>query len=136
MNTILQMMRPLSSTTMAKATATGASRARSADRPAARVTTNSDVRASEKNSAMVRGRPAFIGCVGSDDGGGRLLADLSAAGVDVSRCQVLDGRPTPISAVLVDDAGRRVVVNHAAPELFHAADASRATDLGSADFEV
>lgn len=50
----------------------------------------------------------FIGGVGDDLTGAALLADLTARGVDV-RAQVIEGAPTGMIVVLVDDRGERTM---------------------------
>ncbi len=82
--------------------------------------------------ARLGGRAAFIGCVGADSLGERLLRELTDLGVDTTGCQRVSGAATPISAVLVDADGRRTVVNHLGPELFAAADPAPAGLIGHA----
>ena len=83
--------------------------------------------------ARLGGDAAFIGCVGADALGDRLLGEFADFGVDTAGCQRIAGAPTPISAVLVDAAGRRTVVNHLAPGLFSSSDLSVAAAIGRAD---
>ncbi|MDH3753244.1 MAG: PfkB family carbohydrate kinase [Acidimicrobiia bacterium] len=64
------------------------------------------------------GEAAFIGCVGDDPTGDRIVAGLEARGVDVAAVRRVVGAASPLSAVLVDAAGERLIVNHASPELF------------------
>ncbi len=83
--------------------------------------------------ARLGGRAAFNGCIGDDALGDRLLDEFAAEGVDTAGCQRIPGHPTPISAVLVADDGRRTVVNHVAPGLFAEADPAAAAAIGHPD---
>lgn len=83
--------------------------------------------------ALLGGDAAFIGAVG-DDRIGRVATDgLAEIGVDVERVQHIRGPATPISAVIVDRTGDRLVVNRADPDLFELADPERAADIGEVD---
>ncbi len=64
------------------------------------------------------GDAAFIGCVGDDPTGDRIVAGLEVAGVDVGAVRRVEGGTSPLSSVLVDPPGERLVVNHASPDLF------------------
>jgi sulfofructose kinase len=65
------------------------------------------------------GVPAsFIGAVGEDTDGERIVADLAAEGVDVSRVLRVPERPSGSSVVVVDRArGTRAICNQVPPEL-------------------
>jgi sulfofructose kinase len=70
--------------------------------------------------AALGGEAAFIGCVGDDPTGDRIVAGLASAGVDVAAVRRAAGAASPLSAVLVDGTGDRLIVNHAGPDLFSA----------------
>lgn len=55
--------------------------------------------------------------VGEDMVGGTILAGLEKEGVDCIHVQRLSGVTSPLSAVIVDDAGERLVVNYKDPGL-------------------
>jgi ribokinase len=71
----------------------------------------------------------FVGAVGRDDFGDRALAELRAAGVDLSGLQVVD-RPTGIALILVDEAGENQIV--VVPGANHALDPA-GVEVGEAD---
>lgn len=79
--------------------------------------------------AALGGRTRLIGCVGGDLAGSFVRQELVEMGVDVEVETILD-RPTPSSAVMVDRAGGRMVVNHVAPGFFAGADPSRGVTIG------
>lgn len=68
--------------------------------------------------ARLGGRCALVGCVGTDRVGDDAIGELAADGVDVSGVRRVQGASTPISAVMVDRQGERMVVNHVPPTLF------------------
>ncbi len=70
--------------------------------------------------ARLGGTARFVGRVGDDEAGERILAGLRAEGVDASAVERVAGEASPVSAVLVDGAGERLIVNHAGPGLFSA----------------
>jgi sulfofructose kinase len=70
--------------------------------------------------AALGGEAAFIGCVGDDPTGDRIVTGLVGAGVDVAAVRRAGGAASPLSAVLIDAAGERLIVNHADPDLFSA----------------
>lgn len=70
--------------------------------------------------AALGGEAAFIGCVGDDPTGDRIVAGLASAGVDVAAVRRVTSAASPLSAVLVDGTGDRLIVNHAGPNLFSA----------------
>jgi ribokinase len=51
----------------------------------------------------------MIGAVGSDDLGRSALAGLTAAGVDVSRCRIVDDTHTGLALIVVDEAGENQI---------------------------
>jgi sulfofructose kinase len=68
--------------------------------------------------AALGGAARFIGHVGADAEGERIVSELAARGVDVSRVRVSAGRQSPVSAVIVDAAGERTIVNYTDPDLY------------------
>ncbi|MDA8746998.1 PfkB family carbohydrate kinase [Litoreibacter sp.] len=71
-----------------------------------------------KAVAMLGAEAKLVGRVGDDSAGKNISAELVASGVDVDCLKVRDGHSSPSSAVLVDAAGERVIVNHKSRELF------------------
>ncbi len=63
------------------------------------------------------GRARFRGRIGADPAGDRILAGLEEEGVAVE-VERVPGEASPLSAVLIDGAGERLIVNHAGPALF------------------
>lgn len=59
-------------------------------------------------AARLAGRSRFIGAVGHDDDGTRMLGDLTAAGVDVSSVATVDA-PTGTALIVVDAAGENQI---------------------------
>ncbi len=79
------------------------------------------------------GRARFIGCLGKDETGDRIIAGLKREGVDTARVRRVPGQESPLSAVLVDGTGERLIVNHAGPDLFTAPPAVKPPELDGAD---
>src|SRR4029453_8144418 len=52
------------------------------------------------------------GPAGEDANGDRVLAALAREQVDCSGCRRIDGLSTPLSAILVDTQGERMIVTH------------------------
>lgn len=67
--------------------------------------------------ARLGGQASFVGAVGDDVGADRILAGLRAEGVGVDHVVRVPGATSPLSAVLVDPAGERLIVNHRDPRL-------------------
>jgi len=69
--------------------------------------------------AIVRlgGEACLFGALGDDSRGDEIVAGLTAEGVDCAGVRRVAGRTSPLSAILVDSAGERIVVSHADPEL-------------------
>jgi sugar/nucleoside kinase (ribokinase family) len=67
--------------------------------------------------ARLGGHALIAAVIGDDMFGEMLRADIAAMGADDALVQVRAGLPTPRSAVLIDAAGERTIVNHRAPEL-------------------
>ncbi|MBT8199972.1 MAG: hypothetical protein KJO36_05590 [Acidimicrobiia bacterium] len=82
--------------------------------------------------ARLGGRASYIGCLGDDPAGRRIASDLRAAGVDVSSVAIIPGVSSPISAVLVDVAGERTIVNHTPAGLFEGGDVTAAGNVTDA----
>ncbi len=59
----------------------------------------------------------FIGRVGDDDTGRRLLAELESLGVNTRYTRVVKGARSSQSAVLVDASGERVIANYPSADL-------------------
>ncbi|SDC34037.1 PfkB family carbohydrate kinase [Belnapia rosea] len=60
--------------------------------------------------ARMGGRVRFWGRVGDDRNGGPLAEELAGYGVDTSAIRIAPGARTPVSAVLLDPVGERVVI--------------------------
>lgn len=71
--------------------------------------------------ARLGGRPRFAaplgGPAGIDAAGDRILRDLAANGVDCSGAVRLAGVSSPISAILIDASGERMIANYRADRL-------------------
>ena len=52
---------------------------------------------------------AMVGAVGDDDLGGEALAELAAEGIDTSHVARLEGVPTGVAAIVVDEAGENQI---------------------------
>ena len=73
-------------------------------------------------AARLGARTRMIGRVGDDDQGEMLRRTLERAGVDCRFLIATPGRATPVSAVFVDRAGERMLVNYKDSELFDGAE--------------
>ena len=67
--------------------------------------------------ARLGGEACLFGALGDDPRGDEIVAGLTAEGVDCAGVRRVAGRTSPLSAILVDSAGERIVVSHADPEL-------------------
>jgi sulfofructose kinase len=67
--------------------------------------------------ARLGGEACLFGALGDDPRGDEIVAGLKAEGVDCAGIRRVAGRTSPLSAILVDSAGERIVVSHADPEL-------------------
>lgn len=67
--------------------------------------------------ARLGGRSRIWGRVGDDLAGQQYLDDLAAAGVDVTQVRRVPGRRTPISTIIVDRHGERLIVPYYDPLL-------------------
>lgn len=83
--------------------------------------------------ARLGGDARYIGRVGDDRIGTVIVDELIAVGVDTSGVHKFPGIHSPVSAVLVDEAGERLIVNHTSPELFAAGDVLPAQQLDGVD---
>ena len=61
-------------------------------------------------AAAAGGSVTFIGTLGSDENGTRILANFADHGVDTSWTRRTDADPTGLAVVLVDNAGRNQIV--------------------------
>ena len=75
----------------------------------------------------------FIGRVGDDDTGRRLLAELESLGVNTRFTRVFKGARSSQSAVLVDGSGERVIANYPSPDLPASADWLQEIDFSQWD---
>ncbi|EKK4013112.1 sugar kinase [Cronobacter sakazakii] len=75
----------------------------------------------------------FIGRVGDDATGTQLFAELESLGVNTSRARQITGARSSQSAILVDAAGERVIVNYPSPDLPDDADWLDGIDFGRYD---
>jgi sulfofructose kinase len=83
--------------------------------------------------AALGAQARYVGRVGDDLVGERILADLVALGVDVSGVERVPGVPSPVSAVLVDGAGERAIINHTSDGLFAGGQAAAAGGVEGVD---
>ena len=67
--------------------------------------------------ARLGGRPHYWGRVGDDALGTRILEELAAEGVDVSRTRRVPGCASPCAAILVADDGERLICAYNDPAL-------------------
>lgn len=83
--------------------------------------------------ARLGGDARYIGRVGDDPLGVSVVADLQAAGVDTSGVAAVPGLSTPVSAVFVDGAGERTIINHTPAGLFATGDVAAASAVTGID---
>lgn len=67
--------------------------------------------------ARLGGKVGFFGALGEDRPGDEIIAGLEREGVDCAGVRRIAGRKSPLSAILVDRAGERVVISYSDPEL-------------------
>lgn len=60
--------------------------------------------------ARLGGHASLWGAVGDDAAGERIIADLSASGIDTSGMVVAQGARSAVSTILIDDDGERLIV--------------------------
>lgn len=83
--------------------------------------------------AALGGEARFFGCLGDDEAGDRITADLESWGVAVAGVRRVAGEASPLSAVLVDGDGERLIVNHAGAALFTDAAPMQPSELDGVD---
>jgi ribokinase len=70
---------------------------------------------------------ALVGAVGADEFGARLIDDLAGEGVDVAGVARLQGAPTGVAAIVVDEQGEnQIAVASGANHMLRASDVERA----------
>lgn len=84
-------------------------------------------------AAKLGAKVDFIGRVGDDDTGNRLLAELEPLGVNTRYTRVVKGARSSQSAVLVDAGGERIIANYPSPDLPAEADWLRDIDFSQWD---
>ena len=62
--------------------------------------------------ARLGGSAMLASRLGADETGARIVDDLKSEGVDCTRVRLIEGATSPISAVMVDPSGERMIVNH------------------------
>lgn len=83
--------------------------------------------------ARLGGAAQYFGRVGDDSTGQRIVGELKAAGVDTSQVRAIPGLASPVSAVLVDSSGERLIVNHTDSRLFEGGDLEHVGAAAEAD---
>jgi sulfofructose kinase len=78
------------------------------------------------------GHPSFYGVLGDDAVGDEVEAGLEGWGID-THVRRVTGEDSPLSAVLVDDHGERMIVNHAGRALYRGAAPPTPDELDGAD---
>lgn len=68
-------------------------------------------------AARLGGEVRLLTRLGEDDIGALMLAEFAREGVDATGSRRFPGATSPVSAVLVDGAGERMIVNHVDPAL-------------------
>jgi sugar/nucleoside kinase (ribokinase family) len=76
-------------------------------------------------------RTTYLGAVGADEDGRRILAELSGRGIDVAHVAVLDV-PSATATILIDDSGERLVLWHRDARLSVPVDRLPADVIGAA----
>ncbi|WP_312671739.1 sugar kinase [Pseudescherichia sp.] len=84
-------------------------------------------------AAKLGAKVDFIGRVGDDDTGTRLLSELESLGVSTRFTRVVQEARSSQSAVLVDTAGERIIANYPSSDLPEAADWLNAIDFSQWD---
>ena len=79
------------------------------------------------------GTARLVGALGDDQMGSLIRADLEREGVDVGGVRTVSDMSSPLSAVAVDPAGERMIVNHTAPGLFEKAPMLTPVDVAGSD---
>lgn len=68
-------------------------------------------------------RANYVGAIGDDDDGGRVLAELASRGIGTAGVRVVEC-PTATAILLIDEAGERLVLWRRHPDLVMGADAA------------
>lgn len=84
-------------------------------------------------AAKLGAKVDFIGRVGDDDTGTRLLMELESLGVNTRYTRIVKGARSSQSAVLVDASGERVIANYPSPDLPAEADWLQGIDFSQWD---
>jgi sulfofructose kinase len=84
-------------------------------------------------AARLGAEALLVSRVGSDAAGETILAELVALGVDTRAVERVAGLTSSVSAVFVDGAGERLLVNHADPRLLEDAPAPAEPLAGPVD---
>ncbi|MBK5143165.1 sugar kinase [Budviciaceae bacterium BWR-B9] len=75
----------------------------------------------------------FIGRLGDDAAGKTLLSELESSGVNTSLTKVFSQARSSQSAVLVDQQGERIIINHPSPDLPYEPDWMKQIDFSQYD---
>lgn len=75
----------------------------------------------------------FIGRLGNDAAGKTMRDELEAAGVNTSLTKMFSNARSSQSAVLVDKAGERIIINHPSPDLLVESDWMHTIDFSQYD---
>jgi sulfofructose kinase len=67
--------------------------------------------------ARLGGEVSFFGALGDDRIGDEIIDGLQREGIDCAGLRRIAGKRSPLSAILVDRHGERVVISHSDPEL-------------------
>lgn len=76
----------------------------------------------------------FIGRVGDDDTGSRLLSELESLGINTRYTKRYQGAQSSQSAIMVDAQGERIIINYPSPDLLH--DASWLQEIDFSQWDV
>jgi len=82
---------------------------------------------------VLGGNARYVGRVGDDAAGERIVSDLADLGVDVAGVDRVAQLSSPVSAVLVDKAGERTIINYTESSLFDGGETSMAAELEGVD---
>ena len=62
------------------------------------------------SAAKLGARTSFVGCVGDDSDGRRVLSELRSAGVDTTSLEILNGVETGLAVVMVAEGGENTIL--------------------------
>ncbi len=79
------------------------------------------------------GQSRYIGPVGDDSLGDRIVRDLKSEGVDTDNVRLVPGVNSPLSAIAVAAGGERIIINHSDDRLFEEAGSMTGSDLAGSD---